>query len=986
MPGFLGRLLLFADLLATVRSREEKFYFSDDDDYDSTDADTSLGEPASAAAVADPDGLGYKVGSHFHLNLEDNLMTTQPPPPTTARLPEYPSWRAGDAPIETTTGDLSWGTTPSSALFDVDTGDSNLKERSSIRPETSPHAESSSTTTVTSTTTTATTTKPTYTPASRIQETSTSLDMDCPDGYEARGLWVLINDPTRGYREGKHESIAAVSLICDDHLEQLKSSPSTPKASSQQQWTRLACMDRPDGQRVVMSAISTAAESESSEEPLMELRLQCSDGITVYGYAPTESRRMWREGEPCKEGMTAKGVRMAMKDGEMMSISTQCATACTRHDCGFQELRGSSSADRFTSVCGYPHRTRKDIAYQTSFVATSQSLSRIPLPSVPEVVAETAPAPLFPPQPSLMSQQIQQQTEVAQQANLQAIDEQRISQIERQENKLDAGMGELTATLDLSRKNLTSIKGALTEGLRQNAKTLISLVGDIASLIGTAIPTPSKDEDPMAILNRAEEMLRQQVVTARANGSFPPVPPQEQEKVKALSDAVSNIIRAETLNRNRIDQLSKAFESLHTELSEAGHLKDNHLVADSDYVSLLSADLNSVREGMDEDINSLHHISDVQARSMQALRSSLRALSKKVDSMVDKEEKDTEENSNKEETDAEEVDEELTARLESLEAKVRFLQNPANHHIFNPEDRVESLTRVSEVQEEKMGLIEKQLRTMVQRTSASTIRAHVDDAIEESKRAYGSTALFTPPGYVAIAGLLLALAAVGMGYVGFERSDKQLQDITYLNEQVSEIIQRIWPEGERRNTMAKRRPRSMLRRNKTLGRLRRYEPFDSVTGVAEGCPADARPVERFVTTSDLGQDLNRAEHEAFVRRRAECAESLRKERFDREAERWSAIEKNEQEEKERQQRLQADPILGRKNTSGQAYDIVGLGYHDNEEGRRLKYHDELIKWRGKLRANHLAARNHLGFNPITGESSFQLQHPRKPDPETAKGE
>ncbi|KAF4666696.1 hypothetical protein FOZ61_009380 [Perkinsus olseni] len=1013
MPGFLGRLLLFADLLATVRSREEKFYFSDDDDYDSTDADTSLGEPASAAAVADPDGLGYKVGSHFHLNLEDNLKTTRPPP-TTAQLPEYPSWRAGDAPIETTTGDLPWGATPSSALFDVDTGDSNLKERSSIRPETSPHAESSSTTTVTSTTTTATTTKPTYTPASRIQETSTSLDMDCPDGYEARGLWVLINDPTRGYRKGKHESIAAVSLICDDHLEQLKSSPSTPKASSQQQWTRLACMDRPDGQRVVISAISTAAESESSEAPLMELRLQCSDGITVYGYAPTESRRMWREGEPCKEGMTAKGVRMAMKEGEMMSISTQCATACTRHDCGFQELRGSSSADHFTSVCGYFRRTRKDIAYQTSFVATSQSLSRIPLPSVPEVVAETAPAPLFPPQPSLMSRQIQQQTEVAQQANLQAIDEQRISQIERQENKLDAGMGELTATLDLSRKNLTSIKGALTEGLKQNAKTIMSLVGDIASLIGTAIPTPSKDEDPMAILNRAEEMLRQQVVTARANGSFPPVPPQEQEKVKALSDAVGNIIRAETLNRNRIDQLSKAFESLHTELSEAGHLKDNHLVADSDYVSLLSADLNSVREGMDEDINSLHHISDVQARSMQALRSSLRALSKKVDSMVDKEEKDTEENSSKEETDAEEVDEELTARLESLEAKVRFLQNPANRHIFNPEDRVE---------EEKIGLIEKQLRTMVQRTSASTIRAHVDDAIEESKQAYGSTALSTPPGYVAIAGLLLALAAVGMGYVGFERSDKQLQDITYLNEQVSEIIQRIWPEGEEeyygeeaaeeyaeeeqdvgevaqisRSPMTiprSRAERQLMKdrdavekqrlRNRTGG-YHRYEPFNNVTGVAEGCPADAGPVERFVTTSDLGQDLNRAEHEAFVRRRAECAESLRKERFDREAERWSAIEKNEQEEKERQQRLQADPILGRKNTSGQAYDIVGLGYHDTEEGRRLKYHDELIKWRGKLRANHLAARNHLGFNPITGESSFQLQHPRKPDPETAKGE
>lgn len=104
---------------------------------------------------------------------------------------------------------------------------------------------------------------------------------------------------------------------------------------------------------------------------------------------------------------------------------------------------------------------------QTSFVATSSSLSRIPLPTVTEMMPATASAPLFPPQPSLMSQQIQQQTEVAQQvraqvrssvkvfcivkANLQAIDEQRISQVERQENKLDADMGQLVTRLAASR-------------------------------------------------------------------------------------------------------------------------------------------------------------------------------------------------------------------------------------------------------------------------------------------------------------------------------------------------------------------------------------------------------------------------------------------------------------------------------------------------------------------------------------------------------
>ncbi|KAF4674196.1 hypothetical protein FOL47_009602 [Perkinsus chesapeaki] len=216
------------------------------------------------------------------------------------------------------------------------------------------------------------------------------------------------------------------------------------------------------------------------------------------------------------------------------------------------------------------------------------------------------------------------------------------------------------------------------------------------------------------------------------------------------------------------------------------------------------------------------------------------------------------------------------------------------------------------------------------------------------------------------------------GILALPQEDYYGEDVAEYTEDGQEAADGEGEIGQDRDAVEKQR---LMNRT---GGYHRYEAFESVTGVLKGCPADAEAVERFVTTSDLGQDLNRVEHETLVRRRAECAETLRKQRFDREAERWNSIEKKEEEEAKRQQRLQEDPMLGRKNVSGQAYDIVGLGYHDTEEGRRLQYHDELVKWRGKLRANHLAARNHLGFNPITGESSFQLKHPRKPEPKGPK--
>jgi hypothetical protein len=40
----------------------------------------------------------------------------------------------------------------------------------------------------------------------------------------------------------------------------------------------------------------------------------------------------------------------------------------------------------------------------------------------------------------------------------------------------------------------------------------------------------------------------------------------------------------------------------------------------------------------------------------------------------------------------------------------------------------------------------------------------------------------------------------------------------------------------------------------------------------------------------------------------------------------------------------------------------------------------MIRYRGKVRSVNLAVRNHLGFNPITGEQVFPVKIPDAPRP------
>lgn len=66
-------------------------------------------------------------------------------------------------------------------------------------------------------------------------------------------------------------------------------------------------------------------------------------------------------------------------------------------------------------------------------------------------------------------------------------------------------------------------------------------------------------------------------------------------------------------------------------------------------------------------------------------------------------------------------------------------------------------------------------------------------------------------------------------------------------------------------------------------------------------------------------------------------------------------------------------LVGKSNASGAAFNIINMEYHKTPEGLRLKTHDELVRFRAQARSRILAVKNHVGFNPITGNLSSSTE-------------
>ncbi|CAN0355602.1 unnamed protein product, partial [Phaeothamnion confervicola] len=75
-------------------------------------------------------------------------------------------------------------------------------------------------------------------------------------------------------------------------------------------------------------------------------------------------------------------------------------------------------------------------------------------------------------------------------------------------------------------------------------------------------------------------------------------------------------------------------------------------------------------------------------------------------------------------------------------------------------------------------------------------------------------------------------------------------------------------------------------------------------------------------------------------------------------------------------------VKSKKNASGVPYDMISLRYSDGYDGQRLKYHDDMVKHRARVRANNLIRLGDTrgGFNILTGESRPEPVRPPAPHP------
>eukprot|EP00928_Gymnodinium_smaydae_P085679 TRINITY_DN6924_c1_g1_i1.p1 TRINITY_DN6924_c1_g1~~TRINITY_DN6924_c1_g1_i1.p1 ORF type:complete len:197 (-),score=33.02 TRINITY_DN6924_c1_g1_i1:66-656(-) len=159
----------------------------------------------------------------------------------------------------------------------------------------------------------------------------------------------------------------------------------------------------------------------------------------------------------------------------------------------------------------------------------------------------------------------------------------------------------------------------------------------------------------------------------------------------------------------------------------------------------------------------------------------------------------------------------------------------------------------------------------------------------------------------------------------------------------------------------------------------RYENVPNPIDVRHGCPSYLGAKDR-MTSGSRCEERNYEERQQKLVSRDEVTESKFARQQAREEHRWRAIANREEAASDRLNRLQADPMIGRKNVGGQPYDIVNHQYEKTPSGAQLEHHDNMIRYRSKVREASIAMRNHLGFNPIIGEQTVPISLPPPPRP------
>ena len=99
----------------------------------------------------------------------------------------------------------------------------------------------------------------------------------------------------------------------------------------------------------------------------------------------------------------------------------------------------------------------------------------------------------------------------------------------------------------------------------------------------------------------------------------------------------------------------------------------------------------------------------------------------------------------------------------------------------------------------------------------------------------------------------------------------------------------------------------------------------------------------------------------------------------REEDRWRSIDAQNQREEAKWEAMRDDGEKGQRNNSSVPYNPITLKYNDSQEGEKLKYTDDMIRYRAGIRSNYLFQHGGGdGYDPVTGQKTIGPKVPPKP--------
>jgi len=137
--------------------------------------------------------------------------------------------------------------------------------------------------------------------------------------------------------------------------------------------------------------------------------------------------------------------------------------------------------------------------------------------------------------------------------------------------------------------------------------------------------------------------------------------------------------------------------------------------------------------------------------------------------------------------------------------------------------------------------------------------------------------------------------------------------------------------------------------------------------------------QRFVTDA---ASVNKGERDAAVQKREQMFYDRRVIKAQNEEERWRTIEVKHQMEERRMKEQRDNFSFARSNKTSMPYNPINLRYDNGQDGDRLRFSDDNLRYRGALRAEHLQRRGtSTGYNVLTGEEIPRVHVPTRPQME-----